>query len=55
MKIDGKNVFIKETELMCWSCDTVMTITDKQNNDGDCIYCGVEIDTSESPYTLPVD
>ena len=32
-----------ETRIECWSCEEILTIKERLNNDGDCIHCGVEI------------
>lgn len=40
----------KDTYIRCWQCETLMHDSKKQDNDGDCPECGVEIDLEEMPY-----
>ncbi len=36
-----------EATIECWSCEEIMTLKERSNNDGDCIHCQVEIQLGE--------
>ena len=36
-----------EELIQCWKCKSDMTLTERGDNDGDCLYCGAEIDLDD--------
>lgn len=36
-----------EELIQCWKCKSDMTLTERSDNDGDCLHCGAEIDLDD--------